>query len=449
MFDQVAHDRFLANEGRLFAALEADDREEARLHARKVTRVVALRRLASDAGRGDLVVCEIAATLRVSEQAARRLLATADLFLRHPDTFALLRESRLRVRQADAMVDALSAVTPARACEVERLVLDRGIEDSTPSEIRALVRRVALRLDAREAAHRRTRAVADRSVAIFPGEDGVCTLWASMSAEDLVRVDRQLTEMAKIARRRFATDPRTLDQWRSDLLVASVLGQVSEEVRAKAAPVQAVIEIPVSVATDLADAPVELLGFGPINPEHARLLLPAADLRAAYVDAHTGEHVTSSDDVVHRHGGPIADETIRELHEVLLEMAGRPHLDDDRPEPGYRPSRKLAERVRRRYRFCTFLRCTCSSRDSDLDHVVPWPVGPTNSRNLRPKSRRHHRAKQAGWRCVERRDGSALWISPSGRTYRRPPRHHPPPPPRARPDTAADPQRVPDDEPPF
>ena len=431
MFDRVALERFLADEGRLFAALEAEDCEAARLHARKVARVLELRRLSDEAGRGSLVLCEIGAALRVSEHAARALLAEAELFVRHADTYALLRDGRLRVPQALALVESLAKVLDERAHEVEQLVLATGVEDSTPAEIRELVRRLAIRLDAREAAHRRARAVADRSVAAYPGEDGVGTLWASMSAEDLVRVDRQLTELAKTARRRFAGDSRTLDQWRSDLLVASVLSQVPEDVRDKTAPVQAVIEIPVTVATDLADAPAELVGFGPIDPEHARLLLPAADLRAAYVDARSGEHLTSSDDLAHRER--LSDETVRRLHEILLEMASRPYLDDDTPEPGYRPSRKLAERVRRRSRTCTFLRCTCSSRDCDLDHVIPWPAGPTDARNLGPKSRRHHRAKQAGWRSREQDDGSVSWISPSGRRYRRPPRHHPPPPLRVDP----------------
>jgi hypothetical protein len=74
-----------------------------------------------------------------------------------------------------------------------------------------------------------------------------------------------------------------------------------------------------------------------------------------------------------------------------------------------------------------FGRCGVSAARCDLDHGNPWPHGPTSGANLTPKSRRHHRAKQAGWTIRHLPDGTILTTSPNGRTYRRPPQHDPPP----------------------
>ena len=47
--------------------------------------------------------------------------------------------------------------------------------------------------------------------------------------------------------------------------------------------------------------------------------------------------------------------------------------------------------------------------------------GSTDADNLAPRSRRHHRAEQAGWTPSALHDGSTLWSTPSGRTCRKPP----------------------------
>ena len=82
----------------------------------------------------------------------------------------------------------------------------------------------------------------------------------------------------------------------------------------------------------------------------------------------------------------------------------------------YRPSRRLVTLVRARDRRCRFPGCTVAAVFCDLDHVRPWPQGPTSADNLLCLCRRHHRIKQRpGWAVVLTHDAVATWTDPTGR----------------------------------
>ena len=88
------------------------------------------------------------------------------------------------------------------------------------------------------------------------------------------------------------------------------------------------------------------------------------------------------------------------------------HLTTD----AYRPSDQLAALVRARDGRCRFPGCSIAARFCDLDHVRPWPTGPTAARNLLTLCRRHHRIKQRpGWRLRLAPDGTTTWTDPTGR----------------------------------
>ena len=119
------------------------------------------------------------------------------------------------------------------------------------------------------------------------------------------------------------------------------------------------------------------------------------------------------------------------LRAALLGMLPGPEEtvpDPERAEAGYVPSAGLQRLVRLRDPLCTGLGCSTSSRRCDLDHETPWPAGPTSAADLRPRSRRCHRAKTISWRVRTLPDGSTRWTSPSRRTYTVPPAWEPPPP---------------------
>ncbi|WP_206428722.1 HNH endonuclease signature motif containing protein, partial [Mycolicibacterium stellerae] len=92
------------------------------------------------------------------------------------------------------------------------------------------------------------------------------------------------------------------------------------------------------------------------------------------------------------------------------------------PEPRYRPSAELAEFVRMRDLFCRFPGCTVAADRCDIDHVRPWPWGPTHASNLNCKCRRHHLMKTfwtgiGGWADQQLPDGTVIWTAPSGKTF--------------------------------
>ena len=92
------------------------------------------------------------------------------------------------------------------------------------------------------------------------------------------------------------------------------------------------------------------------------------------------------------------------------------------PEPQYRPSARLAEFIRVRDMFCRFPGCAVPADRCDIDHVKPWPWGPTHPSNLNCKCRTHHLMKTfwggpGGWTDSQYPDATVIWTAPDGRTY--------------------------------
>ena len=84
----------------------------------------------------------------------------------------------------------------------------------------------------------------------------------------------------------------------------------------------------------------------------------------------------------------------------------------------YRPRTALARAVRARDGHCRFPGCTTTAARCQLDHVTPYPTGPTTAANLAALCPGHHRLKtHTPWRYVLHPDGTCTWTSPLGHTY--------------------------------
>ena len=59
------------------------------------------------------------------------------------------------------------------------------------------------------------------------------------------------------------------------------------------------------------------------------------------------------------------------------------------PETGYRPSTQLARFILCRDLTCRFPGCDHPAEFCDIDHAIPYPVGPTHPSNLRCLCRKH------------------------------------------------------------
>jgi hypothetical protein len=90
------------------------------------------------------------------------------------------------------------------------------------------------------------------------------------------------------------------------------------------------------------------------------------------------------------------------------------------PDPGYRPSAKNAEFIRWRDLTCRWPGCDRPVHRCDIDHTVPWPVGPTHPSNNKPYCRTHHLIKTfcSGWSDRQLPDGTVVFTAPTGHTYR-------------------------------
>jgi hypothetical protein len=121
-------------------------------------------------------------------------------------------------------------------------------------------------------------------------------------------------------------------------------------------------------------------------------------------------------------GGPFLPGSLARRFALTAKTCKVCHPGDSPPEPRYTPSRKLAEFVRCRDLTCRFPGCSQPATETDIDHTIAWPIGPTCASNLKCLCRRHHLLKTFwggpnGWRDRQLPDGTIIWTSPHGRTY--------------------------------
>jgi hypothetical protein len=101
------------------------------------------------------------------------------------------------------------------------------------------------------------------------------------------------------------------------------------------------------------------------------------------------------------------------------DLSGRPGLGPPGPTHGYRPAAELDRWVRARDRRCRAPGCRRRvPRGGELDHVRPYPLGPTSAANLAGFCTGHHRGKHQapGWAHDIAPDGTLTVTTPTGLT---------------------------------
>ena len=109
------------------------------------------------------------------------------------------------------------------------------------------------------------------------------------------------------------------------------------------------------------------------------------------------------------------------LERATIREVRHPGIDAP-PEPRYTPSRALSDFVRCRDLTCRWPGCDKPAYGCDLDHTVPYPVGPTHASNMKALCRFHHLLKTfyvgvGGWRERQLPDGTLILTAPTGHTY--------------------------------
>jgi hypothetical protein len=218
---------------------------------------------------------------------------------------------------------------------------------------------------------------------------GMAGIGGSLPVFDAEAVDKRLDALAAAV---CGNDGRTTDQRRADALVALAAGQTrlecgcgADDCPAANIDAKPLAEVVIHVLAEQStvdghsDNPGYLTGYGPV---------PAALLR---------ELATSA--------------TIKPLP-----------IPPPVAEPGYRPSAKLARFIRSRDLTCRFPGCEAPAEVCDIDHTIPYPVGPTHPSNLKLLCRFHHLLKTfynraGGWADRQHPDATVQWTSPSGKVY--------------------------------
>jgi hypothetical protein len=328
---------------------------------------------------------ELARALRVTPNSMGNRISSARDLVGQPALVDLVRSSAISAWSARLVVlecadlerEQARAVVEDLCARIARR-RDTGRRAWTSAEVGRAARMARRRLCGDADQPVRERAFARRRVQVFPDRNGMATLVADLDATDAHRIHRRLSSIANGLT--DPADPRTRDQVRADILVDLLLGAPlsglplspvhPEPVHPDAAgpdPIhpdatRPLVNVVVSLATllGLADDPAEIPGLGPIPAETARELAADGIWRAWITDA----------------TGAIAATGSR----------------------GYVPSAALARLVRAREPHCRMPGCRQPALRCDLDHTVPYPVGPTTAQNLGALCRRHHVLKtHVGW----------------------------------------------------
>ena len=334
----------------------------------------------------DNVVAEVAAALRISRgRAAARLQYAIALRDRLPRVAKVFARGDIDFRLIAAVVYRTDLVE-----DPELLAkLDTTLARYAPSWMRLSAPKLIARIDSWVAEFdpagtrlpgNRTQ---DRYVEFLPAGPGLAGFYAQLHATDGDALDRTLDALAATVCR---ADPRTKNQRRADALGALAAGLQGPRclcggpecpAAQRPAGARVVLHVLAEQPALTGDSPVPgyLAGFGP---------LPAPVLREL--------------------AGSV---TIKPLT-----------LPPDHAEPGYRPSAALAQFIRFRDLTCRFPDCDQPAEVCDIDHSVPFPVGPTHASNLKLLCRHHHLLKTFwSWRDQQLADGTVIWTAPTGHTY--------------------------------
>jgi hypothetical protein len=316
------------------------------------------------------------------------------------------------------MADAMDGLSFEQMARVEAMVLPRLVRHIDPvtregapagySYAKDQLARALNRVAPERAKEKRAQAMAKRGVKIrILEEDGlaqICLWTTKVQGISFYERINEMAEASQAAERKAVEETghdagsvRTINQCRADVLVELVmnagntatmtLGCASVPARVN---VGVLIDLPTLLA--LRDNPAELPGYGPLDPELARALAADNEWRRFLHDPITGQ---------------------------ILDLG----------HTKYEPSRKLREFIHARDPKCTYPGCNHQARRSQLDHIMPWPQGPTDRSNLHPLCVHHHNLKTHGnWQVNRDHDsGETTWTSPRGLTAKAPHPYQPMP----------------------
>lgn len=348
----------------------------------------------------DAVAAEVAAAMTVGHRRASGQMRIAQaLRERLPQVAALFERGGLSARIVSAITyrtmlvedpEALALIDTALARRASRLgpLFERRLADA----IDALVDR----FDPEAVRETQTRARSrDFHIGDMDDPAGVTSVWGRLLVTDAAALERRLQEMTKGV---CDDDPRSMGERRADAVGALAANQDR-------------------LACVCGSSTCPAAGSQPSN---VVIHVVADEAAIENTVAATEADESRGTAVLLGHGAlPIS------LLPWLINRGAKvrpvkpPGVD---AAPRYQPSAALAEFVRMRDMYCRAPGCDVPAGLCDLDHTIPWPLGPTHPSNLKCLCRKHHMMKTFyggpdGWRDIQLPDGRVIWTAPSGHTY--------------------------------
>ncbi|HEY2503256.1 MAG TPA: DUF222 domain-containing protein [Mycobacterium sp.] len=380
----------------------------------------------------DAMAAEVSAAQGISHgMASGQMYLAVALRDRLPRVAALFADGTISARLAATIVWHTDLIKDPGTLQL----VDKTLAEDAARYGPLSVSKTALAIDAvvdryDPGALRRTRDAArgrDVVIDLANDESGTAALWGRLYGTDAAVLDRRLLQMAHDV---CDDDPRTIAQRRADALGALAAGaarlpcgcdnpdcpaRTERDERATGVVIHVVAE-----ASALDSRPDPHMS-GEIR---SRPITPQTPLREALApDTEPEPPATSANDrpaALITSGGALPAPLLAELirHGAQLRPVCHPG-DDITPESGYRPSAALDAFVRCRDLTCRFPNCDRPGEFCDVDHTIPYPLGPTHPSNLKCLCRKHHLLKTfwTAWRDEQRPDGAVIWTSPSGHTY--------------------------------
>jgi hypothetical protein len=376
----------------------------------------------------DAVAAEVAAEQNVSHGvASHQLLVAMALRERLPQVAEVFATGAISYRLVSAIVARTRLVSdPAARAQVDAAL---AAEVATWGGLSVAKAEAAIdwwvdRFDP-QALRRTEHSSRGRHLDVIPAEDGsgLSYVEGTLLVHDGEALNQRLREMARGV---CEDDPRTIDQRRADAMASLGRGEDlscacgNPECAVAGNALGATVVHVVAEERSLADStPVQLDGEAPRRPALVKPLREMTIAEAAQVFAPEPDNGPSQCNPAVVIGGGIMPAPLLAA-KVAATATIRPliHPGDASPEPRYTPSRKLADFVRCRDLTCRFPGCDEPSYRCDLDHTIPYPVGPTCASNLACLCRKHHLLKTfCGWSDQQLPDGTIIWSAPGGQTY--------------------------------
>jgi hypothetical protein len=324
---------------------------------------------------------ELALVMRIPESTAEAMLAASEKLVHDlPQTLAVLKTGEISYRHAQAMVDQAVGLEADDCRQLERSALPFA-RTLTAVKFTRKLRQLREALNPESITERHRHAAEFREVRVEPGADGMAWLTAHLPAVHALGIVDRITGIAKTLHSK--DEARTLTQLRADVFCDLLIDGAPTMGGASGIRPKVFVTVPVLTLLGVEETPASLDGYGPIDPDTARLL--------------AGHAPSFTRLLTHPETGAILS-------------VGR---------DSYAVPRDLKIWLQLRDGTCRFPGCSRAASRSDVDHSYDWDWGgDTRHDNLAHLCRGHHTLKhKTPWKVAQADGGVLTWTSPFGRDY--------------------------------